>query len=111
MLEGWLNWRWLMRRASGPPERIETGTVSSGIVAADLAAKAAGARLVELLLARGIGGKTVVLLTGCVADVEAAVEAGAEAAGLRRALVSRRVIASAHPEFTAVLERRWQALR
>lgn len=56
---------------------IETFTVASVILAADCAVKSADVEILELRTARGMGGKGVVLLTGDVADVTAAVEAGA----------------------------------
>jgi microcompartment protein CcmL/EutN len=55
---------------------VETTTVSATILAADAAAKAAVVRLIEMQLARGIGGKAYFVLTGDLAEVEAAVEAG-----------------------------------
>jgi microcompartment protein CcmL/EutN len=55
---------------------IETTTVAATILAADAAAKAAVVRLIEMQLARGIGGKAYFVLTGPLAEVEAAVEAG-----------------------------------
>jgi microcompartment protein CcmL/EutN len=54
---------------------VETTTVAATILAADAAAKAAVVRLIEMQLARGIGGKAYFVLTGAVGDVEAAVEA------------------------------------
>jgi microcompartment protein CcmL/EutN len=54
---------------------VETTTVAATLLAADAAAKAAAVRLVELQLARGIGGKAFFTMTGPLADIEAAVEA------------------------------------
>ncbi|GAB6171795.1 BMC domain-containing protein [Paradesulfitobacterium aromaticivorans] len=53
---------------------IETFTVASGIVAADVAVKAANVDLLEVRLAHGMGGKSLVLLTGEVSAVQASVE-------------------------------------
>ncbi len=82
---------------------IETLTAAVAIVAADRAAKAADVLIRDLRLANGIGGKGVVVLSGAVGDVEAAVAAGrAEAQGaglLARAVVIPRV----HPQFKARL--------
>ena len=77
---------------------VETASVATGIVAADRAAKAAAVQLVQLHLARGIGGKSILTLTGELPEVEAAVEAGkadAEAAGK---LVATRIIANPHAD-------------
>lgn len=54
---------------------IETFTASSALVAADTAAKAALVTLVTIHLARGLGGKAHIYLTGSVGAVEAALEA------------------------------------
>ncbi len=56
---------------------IETFSVASSIQAADAAAKAAKVMLIEVRLAVGLGGKSFVTLTGEVAAVRAAVQAGA----------------------------------
>lgn len=55
---------------------VETATVATTILAADAASKAAAVRITEMQLARGIGGKAFFTLTGPLAEVEAAVEAG-----------------------------------
>ncbi len=59
---------------------IEFYSISSAIVAADLAAKAANIELIEVKIGYAIGGKGVVVLTGEVGDVHSAVEAGCAAA-------------------------------
>jgi len=53
---------------------IETATVAAAIQAADAGVKGAEVGLWQLRLADGLGGKGLVLFTGLVADVEAAVE-------------------------------------
>ncbi len=75
---------------------IETCTVASTILAADAAAKKAAVRLIEIRLAQGIGGKSYVTLTGGVADVEAAVGAGAALAEEKGLLLRRVVIPRPH---------------
>lgn len=82
---------------------VETDSVASGVQAADDAAKAAAVRLLELHLARGIGGKSILLLCGDLADVQAAVEAGAARAGKAGRLVATRVIPQPHPDLVARL--------
>ena len=77
---------------------IETFSVASGIVAADLAAKAASVKLIEVRIARGLGGKAFVLLTGSVSSVRAAVEAGSRYAIENGQLVDSQVIPSPHPD-------------
>lgn len=53
---------------------LETFSAPSIIVAADAAAKAADVSLIEIRVARGMCGKSFVLLTGEVAAVTAAIE-------------------------------------
>ncbi len=81
----------------GEPEAlgmVETFSVAGAIVAADVAAKTADVRLIELRLARGLSGKAFVLLTGDVAAVTAAVEkalatVGPTGMGLDSAIIPR----------------------
>ena len=77
---------------------IETFTAASAIEAADAAVKAAVVSLIEVRVARGMGGKCFVSMTGNVADVKAAVEAGARIASKTGVLINTEVIASPHPE-------------
>jgi len=57
----------------------------------------------DVRLANGIGGKGVVLVTGRVGDVEAAIAAGRDEA-LRLGLLTRSVvIPRVHPQFKARL--------
>jgi microcompartment protein CcmL/EutN len=55
---------------------IETATVAAAIHAADAGVKGANVRLVEVRLADGLGGKGIVLFSGLVTDVQAAVDIG-----------------------------------
>lgn len=70
---------------------IETLSAASAIVAADLAAKSARITLRDLKLANGIGGKGVVLLTGALHDVQAAIADGS-ADARKRGLLARAVV-------------------
>ncbi len=82
---------------------IETVTAAAAIVAADHAAKAAEVLVRDVRLANGIGGKGVVLVSGSVGDVEAAVAAG-RADAQRAGLLTRSVvIPRLHPQFKARL--------
>lgn len=78
---------------------VETFTVTSAIKAADAAVKAANVEIMEIRLAGGMGGKGYVLLSGHVADVTAAVEAGAEYAKSEGMLTATTVIAAPHKDF------------
>lgn len=77
---------------------VETFTAASAILAADAAVKAANVALIEVRVARGMGGKCFVTMTGEVADVKAAVEAGAKIAAKDGTLIGTEVIANPHPE-------------
>lgn len=57
---------------------IETFSVASAVLAADKAVKAANIQLLDIRTALGLGGKGYVLLSGDVAAVQAAVNAGAD---------------------------------
>lgn len=56
---------------------LESFSIASMIVSADAALKAAAVDAIELRLGSGLGGKSYFIMTGDVAAVEAAVEAGA----------------------------------
>ena len=60
---------------------LETFSAAAAIVAADTAAKTALVELIELRLARGMCGKSYLLLTGEIAAVEAAIEKAKIGAG------------------------------
>jgi len=60
---------------------LETYSIAQAIVGADVAAKTADVQLVELRLARGMCGKSFLILTGEVAAVDAAIEKAKASAG------------------------------
>jgi microcompartment protein CcmL/EutN len=78
---------------------VETTTVAATLLAGDAAAKAAAVRLIELQLARGIGGKAFFTVTGPLAEVEAAVEA-AVAVLAPAQLHATEIIAAPHADLT-----------
>lgn len=82
---------------------IESYSVASAIVAADTAAKAASIELLEVRLARGMGGKAVVTLTGDVGAVNAAVRAGSNAIIESGFLVDQLVLAAPHHNLGALV--------
>ena len=77
---------------------IETFSAASAIKAADIAVKTAKVSIYELRVSRGMGGKGIVLLTGDIGDVTAAVEAGADYAKGQGLFANTSVIAAPHPE-------------
>lgn len=82
---------------------VETATVPAAIAAADAALKGVPVTLIEIRLADGLGGKGVVLLTGEVANVEAAVELGIATLPHADLLMANAVISQLHPEMAAEL--------
>ena len=77
---------------------IETFSAATVIKAADIAVKTARVEIYDLRVSHGLGGKGVVMVTGEVGDVTAAVEAGAAQAKAAGTLSSTCVIAAPHED-------------
>ena len=77
---------------------VESFSVASLIEGADAAVKAANVQLIEIRLAMALGGKAFVTLTGNVAAVQSAVDAGAQIVGQKGMLVNKVVIPHPRPE-------------
>ncbi len=77
---------------------MEFFSIASSIVAADTAAKTAEVTILEVRLGLGIGGKSFVTLSGTVAAVQAAINAGVKEAAEKGMVVSTCVIPSPSPE-------------
>jgi microcompartment protein CcmL/EutN len=75
---------------------VETTTVASAVLAADLALKTASGDLLDLRLANGLDGKSFFVITGEVSDVRSAVGAGARQAQSAGLLAREVVIARPH---------------
>ena len=71
---------------------LESFSAATAIVAADAAAKTALVELIELRLARGMCGKSYLLLTGSVSAVTAAIERAESEASDRGMLLDSSVI-------------------
>ncbi len=71
---------------------IESFSVASLIEGADASAKAANVRLMEIRLAMALGGKAFLTMTGDVAAVQSAVDAGAQVVAEKGLLVNKVVI-------------------
>lgn len=71
---------------------IETFNAACAIVCADVAAKTSMVSLIELRLARGMCGKSYLLLTGDVAAVSAAIERAEQSASEEGMLLDSSVI-------------------
>lgn len=80
---------------------IETHTVSSSVLAADAACKAALVHLVQMRLGQGLGGKAFFVMTGELYDIEAAIEAVESVLG-RGLLMAAEVVPRPHADFMAI---------
>lgn len=84
---------------------VETLSIASTVTAADTAVKAADIQLIQIRLARGIGGKGYFTFTGSLPDVEAAVEA-AVGSGEAPWIADTQIVARPHPDAAAQFTRR-----
>lgn len=75
---------------------LETYDAAAIIEAADIAAKTAIVDLIELRIAKGMCGKSYMLLTGEVSAVEAAIEKAKNLTGRKGMFLDSSVIA--HPD-------------
>jgi microcompartment protein CcmL/EutN len=82
---------------------VETRTVAAAIGAADAGVKGAEVNLLEVRLADGLGGRGLVLFSGLVADVEAAVRIGTDFIASSSSLIHAVVIPQLHAEMAANL--------
>lgn len=78
---------------------IETMTSPSVLKAADSAIKATDVELVEIRIARALGGKNICILTGDVSSVKESVRVGIKYAQEKGFLVDWQVIPSPHEDF------------
>lgn len=77
---------------------IETFSIASCVVAADIAAKTAEVKIVEVRLANGLGGKAFFVMTGELYSVEASVEAAHRFVMSEGALAGKEIIPAPHPD-------------
>lgn len=77
---------------------VESFSVASLVEGADAAVKSAKVELIEIRLAMALGGKAFFTVTGEVAAVTSAVEAGARVVSERGLLVNKVVIPQPRPE-------------
>lgn len=82
---------------------VETTTVASAVIAADVALKTATVDLMDLRIANGLGGKSFFTLTGEVSDVRSAVAAAARSADASHSLKCTTVIPRPHPDLVSHL--------
>jgi len=77
---------------------VETYSAASAIKAADIAVKTARVAIYDLRVSRGMGGKGVLMVTGEIGDVSAAIEAAAAYAKSVATFSSSSVIAAPHED-------------
>lgn len=77
---------------------IELFTVPAGIMSGDICAKAAVVQLVDLQLARGLGGKAVLYLRGEIGSVQVAIENVEKQMGPSGLLGATAVIPAPHQD-------------
>lgn len=77
---------------------IETFSLVASVLAGDAAVKAARVDLLEIRLARALGGKAYALWTGEVSAVRAALEAGERAARENGLMLGATLIPAPHPD-------------
>ncbi|MGM0366439.1 MAG: BMC domain-containing protein [Actinomycetota bacterium] len=77
---------------------VETLSSPSVMVAADAAVKATAVDLVEIRIARALGGKNMVIINGDISSVKESVSAAIKYAQDKDFLVDYRVIASPHKD-------------
>ena len=77
---------------------IETVDICSSIIAADTAAKASNIDLLEVRLARGMGGKGYVSLCGDISAVNSAIQKASLEVGRKGMLITTSIIASPHKD-------------
>lgn len=79
---------------------IETTSIASAILAADIALKTATVDLFDLRIANGLGGRSFLALTGEVSDVRSAILAGARSASESGGLAREVVIPRPHADLS-----------
>ncbi|MGI6108627.1 MAG: BMC domain-containing protein [Eubacteriaceae bacterium] len=82
---------------------VETIDGISSILAADAAAKASNIDLLEIRIARGLGGKAYFIITGEVSSVKRAIQASIDVLKDTGSITSHTVIARPHKDIRSAL--------
>ena len=82
---------------------IETIAALTAIIAADTAVKASKVSIVDLRIARGLGGKGYLVITGEVSSVRSAVNACLAKLGISGEVTSTSIIPRPHPQIVESL--------
>ncbi len=78
---------------------IETISALTAVTAGDIAAKASNVRLIEIRIARGLGGKGFLIFTGEISSVKAAMNSCCNELKETGEITSYSVISSPHRDF------------
>ena len=82
---------------------IETISALTSVIAADVAVKAAKVEIVDIRIARGLGGKGFFMITGEVSSVKQAIQACLNRLGEEGVITSSSVIAAPHKDMVPLL--------
>ena len=82
---------------------VETISAMTSIIAGDIAAKASNITLIEIRIARGLGGKGFLIFTGEISSVKSAMGSVTAKLGDEGEITSTAVIASPHKDLAAHL--------
>jgi len=82
---------------------IETINAISSVTIGDMCVKASNVKLIEIRIARGLGGKGFVLITGEIASVKAAIEAAKAHKIDSNLITSYSIIAKPHKDIRKTL--------
>jgi len=82
---------------------VETINAITSVQVADICAKASNVELLEIRIARGLGGKGYVLITGEISSVKTAIEAAKNDMSESNLLTSDSVISSPHKDIKKIL--------
>ncbi|MGL4607712.1 MAG: BMC domain-containing protein [Eubacteriaceae bacterium] len=82
---------------------VETINAISSILIADICVKASNVELIEIRIARGLGGKGYVLITGEISSVKTAIETARNEMAESSLVTSYSVIPSPHKDIKKIL--------
>jgi microcompartment protein CcmL/EutN len=82
---------------------VETMGAIASVKAADLAAKSSNIKLIEVRIARGLGGKSFVVFCGELASVKNAIAVCQREIGEEGGITSTTVVSSVHPQLVPFL--------
>ncbi|MCK5686493.1 BMC domain-containing protein [bacterium] len=77
---------------------VETFSVASSIIAADVACKTSDVKLIEVRLAKGLGGKAYIIFTGTIEDCQSAIETSCAEVRKTGMLVEKVLIPKPHKD-------------